>query len=127
MVATIKRQSAELNIEVEKGSTFSHTLTWKSGVPGSETPVNLTGATARLQIKSLKRNSTVMYEANTAGGQISLGDLTGTVMITIPASESAAWRFKEAKYSLEIYFPSGEERRFLRGMIIAFDETINGV
>jgi len=127
MVATIKRQSAELNIEIEKGSTFSHTLTWKSGVPGGETAVDLTGATAKIQIKSMKRNSTVMYEGTTAGGQITLGGINGTILLTIPAADSASWRFKEGKYNLEIYFPSGEEKRFLRGMIYTFDETINGV
>jgi hypothetical protein len=68
----------------EIGATFDRILTWKiDGVP-----VNLTGATARMQIRQ-KVSSPVILELNTTNTRIVLGGVAGTIQLKLSAEETS--------------------------------------
>lgn len=123
MTDTINRQSAELNIEIDKGSTFRHTLTWKSGTKGSETPVDLTDCTARMQIREKQASPDFLHEMTTENGGITLGGVAGTIELFINDAASTTFAWKKGTYGLEIEFLNGDVRRLLRGSFVAHDET----
>lgn len=123
MVETVNRQSTELALEIDKGSTFRHTVTWKSGPTGSETLVDLTGATARMQIRSDVTNDTILHEMTTENDGITLGGALGTIELHISDTDSTLFAWTKGVYGLEIILSTGDVRRLLRGKVKAFDET----
>ena len=55
--------SGKWNIEIQQGATFNPpAIYWKDS---AETPINLTGWTARMQIRPAVNSDTVLMELNT--------------------------------------------------------------
>ena len=71
------------NIEARQGATWTRVFTWS--VEG--TPVNLTGRTARMEVRTKPSATSVVLNATP---YITLGGSAGTVTISIPASILAA-------------------------------------
>ena len=125
MASKITRQSVALDIDIEKGSTFRHTLTWSAGDPA--VPVDLTLATARMQIRADGSNpdfpdGTLLHEMTTENGGITLGDVTGEIELFISDADSTAFIWNFGLYDLEIIMSNSDVRRLTRGKIKAFDE-----
>ena len=123
MANLISRKSAQLDMEVEKGTTFRHKLTWKSGLEGSETPVDLTGATARMQLRPTITSASILHEMTTENGGIELGGALGTVDLLIIDIDSTAFNWKKAAYSLEVVMANTDIVTLIRGTVVAYDET----
>jgi len=121
--ATIGRRSQCIDIQIDKGSTFRETLTWKSGEAGSEVPVDLTGYDAKLQVRKNVESTTTLVELSVANSGITLND-QGEIAFYISATDSTAFDFSSAVYELEIYYPNGDTLRLLRGRFICFSETV---
>ena len=74
--------AGKYNISADQGSTFTFQFTMKTaGVAW-----NLTGYTARMQVRPDASSSTIYVTATTVNGYIVLGGAAGTVTVTIPAS-----------------------------------------
>jgi hypothetical protein len=123
-MATISRESVELNIELDKGSTFRHTLTWSSVSLGVTTPIDLTGASAALTIRPVVTSNTAFLELTSGAGDIVLGGALGTIEIIITAPISTAFTFNTANYGLEITLANSDIKRLVRGSFTAFDENV---
>jgi len=122
MVQTVTRRSVEINFEIEKGSTFRHVFTWKY-TTAPNNPIDLTGCTARMQIRETIADIIVKQELTTENGGITLGGASGTIDLYISDTDSTAWDFTAGVYGLEVIFPNGDVRRLARGKIKAFDEA----
>ena len=94
---------AEYKITARQGSTFSKTLTWIV----ARDPVNLTGWTARMQVRESVDSPTVALEATTSNGRITLGGAQGTIEITISAADMEDMEAGNYVYDLELV--SGSE------------------
>jgi len=126
MVDTVVRESAELNFEIDMGSTFRHVITWSTGEEGAEELVDLTDCTARMHMRSTVTSAVLVHEATTENDGITLGGALGTIEIFISDTDTSAFTFKNNKgvYGLEIIFPDTlDVRRLLRGKVKVFDET----
>ena len=125
---TLKRLSKALNIEIDKGSSETRELIWKSGPKDAETPVDLTGCSAKLMAKKLLEDKTVgtevVLDMTTENGGIVLGGTNGQIQLVFSDDSSTDWTWNKAAYGLEIYFPDGRTRRLVRGLITAFDEIV---
>ena len=82
---------AEADICIFQGATFSQTLFWEVGTP--PIPVNLTGYTAKLQVRSTHNSKAVILELSTSNGRITLGTAgdftTGAINLFISATDTA--------------------------------------
>ena len=97
---------------IEQGATFSQLVTYKeSGVA-----VNLTGYTARMQVRSTLESATSVVELTTANGRIALGGAAGTITLTISATDTAALTAGRGVYDLELVSGSGIVTRLLQGV-----------
>lgn len=114
-----------LPITLEQGATFRLSFVYGTrgpddvdGNPTMGTPHDLTGCTARMQIRQ-KFGSPVIIDledvlsASLAG--IVLGGVTGEISIHISDEQTEALTIKRGKYDLKIIFPSGDEKRVLQG------------
>ena len=111
---------AKQDITVYQGQTFVQPLVWKDN---AQTPINLTGFTARLQIRRNVRSPDVLHSMTTENGGITLGDLFGTIELTIPAATSSLFAFRSAVYDLELIAPGGAVTRLMEGEVTVSPEV----
>ena len=103
------------DIIIEQGATFRRVITWKAA---NGSPINLTGYTAKMQVRERVRDTDVVLECSTANGRITLGGNLGT--ITIVAQDEVTTTLSEmpkAVYDLELTSAGGEVTRLLRGAV----------
>lgn len=122
---------AEADICIFQGATFSQTLYWEVGNPPA--PVNLTGYTAKLQVRSSHKSKVVILELSTTSGggngRITLGTsgdmTTGAINLFISATDTAQLSVCDdgkPVYDLEMT-NSGVVSRILQGNVIIAPEV----
>lgn len=115
-------QPAHIDLDVYKGSTFVKIIQWKTGIP--QTAVNLTGCTARMQIRKAVNDTTVLDTLTTENGKIVIHEPSnGKFKIVIPAAVSTAYTFTSSVYDLEIVFSDGTVTRVIEGCLTAAPEV----
>lgn len=65
-------------------------------------PINLTGMTARMQLREKLASTDIIDEYTTENGMIVLDNTTKTITINVPAATTALYTFKSAVYSMEL-------------------------
>lgn len=105
---------------INQGSTFNPTITWKDSSGNAR---DLTGYTARMQIRRTVGSSTKIADLTTSGGDISLGGAAGTIKPVISDTDTAAMDFQEAVYDLELEDGGGVVTRLLEGTVIFHKEV----
>lgn len=71
-------------------------------------PKDLTGYTARMQVREFKDSATVLADYTTANGRLVIEPLEGKVTILVPGSVSAGYAWGDAFYDLEVVDGTGE-------------------
>jgi len=104
--------SGDLDLRVERGTTFIVELTWKDE---NDLPIDLTGYAAKLQVRKESGSNTVILEASVVNGKIVLGGAAGTITITIIDTETSALPLKFAQYDLLMTAPGGNKTRLVEG------------
>lgn len=95
----LSAQAGKLNIVIEQGATFNPVLTYKDSLGAL---IDLTGFTARMQIRLKKTSATFLVELTTENGGIALGGVAGTITLLITDTASTALTFDSAVYDLEL-------------------------
>lgn len=116
---------ATYNFIVYQGTDYAQQLIWRdNGV----TPVNLTGFTARMQIRKRVSSETPFIELTTENGGITLGGALGTIDLHMTPAQTAAlsWR-GEAVYDLELVPANGAVTRLMEGKVILSPEVTRPV
>lgn len=115
-------QPANLDLTIYKGSTFVKTIQWKTGDPA--VAVNLTGCTARMQVRKNPSDSIILESLTTSNGKIVITEPTnGKLEIRISAETSTAYEFSCGVYDLEIVFSNGTVTRIIQGDFVAVAEV----
>jgi hypothetical protein len=115
-------QPAHIDLEIYKGSTFVKVLQWKTGA--TPVAVNLTGCTARMQIRKSVNDTVVLDTLTTENGKIQIHDaVNGKFKIIIAAEVSSAYTFTSAVYDLELVFTDGTVTRVIEGCFTAAPEV----
>lgn len=84
-------------------------------------PVDLTGATARMQIRA-QVGGAVLLELTTANGDLAFTG-PGTITRTLSAAQTAALTWTEAVYDLEVEYADGTVQRYLQGDVTVSREV----
>ena len=100
------------NITCDQGATLQRSITWSDS---ARNPYNLTGYTARMQVRSTVSSSTIIIELTTENGRISLGTGEWNVNLTIASAATAALTPGLYVYDLEIVSGSGVVTRLIEG------------
>lgn len=83
-------------------NALNYTTYTGGGVLEYNQPVDLAGFTARMQIRQKLEDSTVIKELTTENGGITINNTTKTISLNISATDTAAFSFQTAVYSLEL-------------------------
>lgn len=111
--------AATYDFEIEQGSTLLKPIVWKDSTGA---PVNLTGYTAKMQIRQSVASTDVLLEMSTVNGKISITPLTGTITLIFSAATTAAITWKRGKYDLELTSTDGAVTRLIEGQISVSQE-----
>ena len=93
------------------------------GVVEYNTPVDLTGFTARMQIRSKIDSDTVIQELTTENGYIIINNTNKTITLNLPASITSQFTFSSVVYSLEMVSSGGQVTPFCNGTITLVKEV----
>lgn len=111
---------AKLKLTIIQGATFRKRLIWSDE---SKTPIDLTGCTARMQVRPEIESPTVLLPLTTENGGISLTPADGIIDLYISAEDTAAITWESGVYDLEIVHPSTEVTRLVQGSVSVSPEV----
>lgn len=100
------------DFEIEQGTDYDKPLIWKDGT-GS--PVNLTGYSARMQLRPSVSSATVLLELTTENGGITLGGATGKITLHFTEANTESL-IKGGVFDLEMVL-DGRVKRLIEGTI----------
>lgn len=107
--------AAYLDITIEQGATFTLEL---SVINDAEDPIDLTGYTARMDIKRSVGESTALLQLTTANSRILITSATGLVTLVLTAAETAAiTTWLRGVYDLELVSAGGDVTRLCEGAV----------
>ena len=75
-----------LDITIEQGATFDLAFVYEDG---SGNPIDMTGMTARMQLRRQYNSPDALFELTTENGRIAIDVPTGTITLNILAIETA--------------------------------------
>lgn len=104
MTTTTVNEGDKVNIKIKKGSTYEHTFTY---VDSAGAAINVTGYTARMQIRETVDNAAYVYQA-LSGGDITVGTTDGKFTLSIPAATTSAITIDSGVYDVEVITPGGK-------------------
>jgi len=114
--------AANYTITIEQGSVFDLNLVYKDS---NEVPINLTGYSARMQVRQKYSSPDPLLSLSTLDGSITLGGALGTIHAKATASMTQALTIKQGVYDLELVPPSGagDAFRLVEGIVIVTPEV----
>jgi hypothetical protein len=104
-------------------NSLSYTAYTTSGVLEYNKPVDLTGYTARMQLREKITSSTTLLELTSANGGVVLDNANKTITIIITATQTAELNFNTAVYNLELVSNGGEVTSMLYGSVSLIKEV----
>lgn len=113
-------QPGKYNFTIYQGATFGRVLTWKDE---NATPIDLTGYTARMHIRSSVDDDTIIASLTTENGGITLGGEDGTITLTMSAATTTAITADSGLYDLELVNGGSAVTRLLEGNVIISKEV----
>ena len=106
--------SSRHNFTIEQGTTLMKPFIWKDS---DGVPVDLTGYTAKMQVRQSPQSGTVLLELSTSNGRITLGGAAGTITLVLTAATTAAIAWRRGVYDIELTSGDGTVTRLLEGEI----------
>lgn len=110
---------AKLDLVMYQGASWDYQLTWTTTSGTVTTPVNLTGYSARMQVRETFASTTSILSL-TSGSGITLGGTAGTIYLEANATTTAGVASPETpstvySYDLELVSPAGYVTRLVNG------------
>lgn len=100
-----------VHLRLKQGGSLKRTYVWK--IDGE--PVDLTGATARAQIRKSYESAAVILDMTTANGRLVLGGVEGTVGFDVSDEDTAGLPVLTGVFDLFIDFPDGTAFPLMEG------------
>jgi hypothetical protein len=121
-------QTGNYPLCINQGATYERTFIWTAGtccgqgtVGATPLPVDLTGYTAELQIRSYNiPTAQLLYDAS---ADIVLGGVNGTIQLTIDAADTTNFTWFSGYYDLKLTDSSGVATRLLQGTVTVSSEV----
>ena len=102
------------NITIEQGADLSLPLLFTDA---SDNPVDLTGWSAEMMIRTSANDPNPLITLSTEGGGIILGGTAGTIVITIDEATTQQFNAEAAVYDLRMQDSLGKHLRLIQGQV----------
>lgn len=112
---------ATVNLDIRQGATYRRGFIWSAGDPLAL--VDLTGCTARMQIRRSIANPATLAVLTTENGGVTLGGATGRIDLLLSAAATAALPACIAVYDLEVVHPDASVTTLIQGQVLITPEV----
>lgn len=112
--------AAQHDFTIEQGATFTRAFRW---LDATGNVVDLTGFTARMQVRANVASPDVLLELTTANDRLVIEPTLGRVSISLDATTTAAITWRKGVYDLELVSGAGEVTRLVAGQITVSREV----
>jgi hypothetical protein len=99
------------NIRFIQGDTWSISPRWKIG----SNYVNVTGYTAKMQVRIATTSASVIIEMSTDNGRITVSGIDGMFTVALTSAETTGIPVGNYVYDLEVTSPGGTRTTLLQG------------
>lgn len=113
--------AARYNLQIEQGATFRQPLELSD--PYTEQPWDLSGCTARMQMRSKIASTDILHEMTTENNGLIIDPLLGIILMQIDAAVTTTFKFANAVYDLELVKSDGDVIRLLAGVVLVSMEV----
>lgn len=110
-------------IELNAVNSLGFTAYTTGGVIEYNQPVDLTGYTARMQLREKLDSTTVLAEYTTENGKLLIDIATSKITIVVDAATTAGYTFNSAVYSLELVSSGSQVTQLMVGTITLVKEV----
>jgi len=110
-------------VTINSLNTVGYSDYTSGGILEYNLPVDLTGYTARMQIRGKVTDTAVIKELTTANSGIILNNTIKTITLTMSATDTALLTFTTAVYSLELVSSGGEVTQLINGSLSLVKEV----
>jgi hypothetical protein len=104
-------------------NALNYTTYTGGGVLEYNQPVDLTGYTARMQVRAKIDDTAVIKELTTINGGVIINNTTKTIQLYMSATDTAAFSFQSAVYSLELVSSGAEVTQLVNGTLTLVREV----
>lgn len=112
--------AAQIDLSIEKGEDYSKIFYWKDK---NKVAKDLTGYTARMQIRSSINAASFLIELTTENSGIVLTPAEGKIELVMTDTETSALSGTKGIYDLELIDGGGLVKKFSRGSVAMTDEV----
>lgn len=103
----------DIDIQLFRGATVSFGMIWG----GSSAPIDVTGFTANLQVRSLPSDASPAFEFKIANSRVTIGTTNGLITFSMTAADSAALTLGNYVYALEVVDATGKNIQVMSGKL----------
>lgn len=104
-------KAGRFNFELVQGDTFSKSPAWKI----NNSYVNVTGYTAKMDVKIAPTSTSTIIELTSENGRITVGGIDGKFTLYISPTDSATIPSGNYIYDLDVTSPGGVVNTLLTG------------
>lgn len=115
--------AAKYDLKIEQGADFKESLVLRDD---QGVLINLTGYTAEMQIRPYVSSDTVLLNATSANGLISITPAEALIELIFDNATTAALIYTKCVYDLEVTKPSGEVVRLIEGNVYVTPQVTRG-
>ena len=112
--------AATYNFEIEQGTSLIKSIVWKDS---NGVVVNLTGYTARMQIRETVDSDAVLLELSTDNGNITITPTQGKITLEFSPTDTSGEWWTRGRYDLELTSGSDFVTRLLKGKVTLSKEV----
>lgn len=112
--------AGQLDLSIEKGATYRKVLIWKDS---SKNIIDITGYTARMQIRSSVTAPSFLVELTTENSRITITGAEGKIELYISDTDTSALQGTQGVYDLELISTTNDVIKLLRGNVSMVDEV----
>jgi hypothetical protein len=106
--------AGQKNFEVDQNATFSFIVEYKDN---NGLPIDLTGATAKMQVRDTKGGSKLAFTLTSPAGGITITPLLGKLSIKMTPTQTSKLFYPKSSYDIMITDSNTNKIKLLEGFI----------
>jgi hypothetical protein len=106
--------AGQKNFEVDQNTTFSFIVEYKDN---NGLPIDLTGATAKLQVRDTKGGSKLAFTLTSPAGGITITPLLGKLSIKMTPTQTSKLFYPKSSYDIMITDSNTNKIKLLEGFL----------
>jgi hypothetical protein len=106
--------AGQKNFEVDQNTTFTFTIDYEDATGN---PINLTGATAKMQVRDSKGGQKLAFTLTSPSGGITITPLLGKLTIKMTPTQTSKLFYPKSEYDLMLTDSSLNKTKLLEGFL----------